>query len=220
LSRGRSRRIEYGSRRVDERRSGGFESERDTRTTSNAPQTAGELRMNCERLHCFADIAAVEALFNELAQRSDGVKRLPDQPGSRENRRMRVVRPVQRPTGDGSAIARPSPQPAVMEGRQLRVGDRELDPAEIRGLLEGRGLRRAARRPCRRTPENRITQWVMTEMSSTMTCFRAPAVLPDPRRYSLRTPTANHCGSKETLSMTNLPTPRYSVLSSPEVSML
>src|SRR6516225_9137294 len=52
------------------------------------PQTAGELRMNCERLHCFADIPAVEALLNELAERSDGalVAQLPRQPGSRENR--------------------------------------------------------------------------------------------------------------------------------------
>ena len=38
------------------------------------PQTAGELRMNCERLHCFADIPAVEALLNELAERSDGAR--------------------------------------------------------------------------------------------------------------------------------------------------
>jgi hypothetical protein len=33
---------------------------------------AAELRMNCERLHCFAEIPAVEALLNELAERSDG----------------------------------------------------------------------------------------------------------------------------------------------------
>ena len=39
------------------------------------PQTAGELRNNCERLHRFADIAAVEALLNELAERSDGGRR-------------------------------------------------------------------------------------------------------------------------------------------------
>jgi hypothetical protein len=36
------------------------------------PQTAGELRINCERLHRFADIPAVEALLNELAERPDG----------------------------------------------------------------------------------------------------------------------------------------------------
>ena len=48
------------------------------------PQTAGELRMNCERLHRFTDIRAVEALLNELAERSDGalVTKLQRQPGS------------------------------------------------------------------------------------------------------------------------------------------
>jgi uncharacterized protein len=49
--------------------------------------------MNCERLHCFADIPAVAALLNELAERSDGalVTRLPRQPGSRENRWMHLL---------------------------------------------------------------------------------------------------------------------------------
>ena len=36
------------------------------------PQTGGELRSNCERLHRFADIQAVEALLNELAEHPDG----------------------------------------------------------------------------------------------------------------------------------------------------
>lgn len=52
------------------------------------PQTAGELRVNCERLHKFADISAVEAFLNELAERSAGalVVELPRLPGARENR--------------------------------------------------------------------------------------------------------------------------------------
>lgn len=52
------------------------------------PQTAGELRINCERLQRFADISAVEGFLNELAERSAGglVTELPRQPGSRENR--------------------------------------------------------------------------------------------------------------------------------------
>src|SRR5215471_19178346 len=54
------------------------------------PQTAGELRSNCERLHRFADIPAVEALLNELAGHPDGalVTELPRQAGSREYRWM------------------------------------------------------------------------------------------------------------------------------------
>jgi len=52
------------------------------------PQTAGELRINCERLHKFADISAVEGFLQELAERPEGalVVELPRQPGSRENR--------------------------------------------------------------------------------------------------------------------------------------
>ena len=52
------------------------------------PQTAGELRINCERLHKFADISAVEGFLQELTERPEGamVVELPRQPGSRENR--------------------------------------------------------------------------------------------------------------------------------------
>ena len=52
------------------------------------PQTAGELRINCDRLHRFADISAVEGFLHELAQRPAGalVVELPRQSGSRENR--------------------------------------------------------------------------------------------------------------------------------------
>ena len=33
------------------------------------PQTAAELRANCERLHRFADISSVEGFLDELAER-------------------------------------------------------------------------------------------------------------------------------------------------------
>jgi hypothetical protein len=51
-------------------------------------QTAGELRINCERLHSFADLSAVQGFLEELAARPAGalVVQLPRQPGSRENR--------------------------------------------------------------------------------------------------------------------------------------
>lgn len=52
------------------------------------PQTAGELRINCDRLHKFTDISAVEAFLRELAERPAGalVVELARQPGARENR--------------------------------------------------------------------------------------------------------------------------------------
>ena len=52
------------------------------------PQTPGELRINCERLHKFADISAVQGFLDELAARPAGalVVQLARQPGSRESR--------------------------------------------------------------------------------------------------------------------------------------
>jgi uncharacterized protein len=52
------------------------------------PQTPGELRINTERLHRFADISSLEAYLAELAARPAGalVAELPRAPGSRENR--------------------------------------------------------------------------------------------------------------------------------------
>jgi uncharacterized protein YceH (UPF0502 family) len=52
------------------------------------PQTAGELRISCERLHSFSDISAVHGFLEELAARPAGalVVELPRLPGARENR--------------------------------------------------------------------------------------------------------------------------------------
>ena len=52
------------------------------------PQTVGELRINCDRLHSFADTSAVQGFLDELAARSAGalVAELPRAPGARENR--------------------------------------------------------------------------------------------------------------------------------------
>ena len=55
------------------------------------PQTAGELRINAERWHRFADISSVEGFLNELAERPEDkggplVLLLPRAPGAREAR--------------------------------------------------------------------------------------------------------------------------------------
>ena len=57
------------------------------------PQTAGELRINSDRLHKFGDILSVEAFLNELAERRDGalVRELPKQPGARETRWVHLL---------------------------------------------------------------------------------------------------------------------------------
>jgi len=51
------------------------------------PQTVGELRTRCERMHPFADLAAVEEVLGELMGREQPlVARLPRQPGRKESR--------------------------------------------------------------------------------------------------------------------------------------
>ena len=52
------------------------------------PQTAGELRIACDRMHNFADISAVEGFLDEMAERPAGalVVKLARLPGARESR--------------------------------------------------------------------------------------------------------------------------------------
>jgi uncharacterized protein YceH (UPF0502 family) len=77
-------------------------------------QTAGELRINADRLHKFGDILAVEGFLNEMAERGNGalVRELPRQPGARETRWAHLVsgEPVVSPS---SAAPAPSGGDAV-----------------------------------------------------------------------------------------------------------
>jgi uncharacterized protein YceH (UPF0502 family) len=75
------------------------------------PQTLGELRINSDRLHRFADISAVDAFLQELVARPSGalVAELPRAPGSRENRWMHllsgVLPPETVPADDSATFA-------------------------------------------------------------------------------------------------------------------
>jgi uncharacterized protein len=70
------------------------------------PQTPGEIRINCDRLHRFADISSVEAYLRELAERPAGalVVEMPRLPGSREARWAQLLSgpPVMREAGSAS----------------------------------------------------------------------------------------------------------------------
>lgn len=51
------------------------------------PQTSAELRINCERIHRFADVSSVEGFLDELAAREPALAvKLPKAPGAREAR--------------------------------------------------------------------------------------------------------------------------------------
>ena len=102
-------------------------------------QTAGELRLNCERLHKFADISSVEAFLDELACRPEGalVVELPRLPGARENRWMHLLcGPVDIENSVGArGVASPSSSQEIAQLR-VRVDALEAEVSELRTLLD------------------------------------------------------------------------------------
>ena len=69
------------------------------------PQTSAELRINCERLHRFADVSSVEGFLEELATREPALAlKLPKAPGAREARWAHLLSGVPEiPVGGGAS---------------------------------------------------------------------------------------------------------------------
>jgi uncharacterized protein YceH (UPF0502 family) len=106
------------------------------------PQTASELRTNCERLHRFADTSSVEAFLDELATRAEEkggplVVKLPRAPGAREARWTHLLSgavdlsalPVAASDEDFVATS----ELAALKAQQLSL-KREVD--ELRALVD------------------------------------------------------------------------------------
>ena len=98
------------------------------------PQTVGELRINCDRLHSFADISAVQGFLDELAARPAGplVVELPRLPGARENRwahllsgspKIETVEAARVPAKDdlSSTVARLESEVAALQEMVARI---------------------------------------------------------------------------------------------------
>jgi uncharacterized protein YceH (UPF0502 family) len=104
------------------------------------PQTAGELRISCERLHSFSDISAVDGFLQELAARPAGalVVQLPRLPGARENRWAHLLSgpPAIEPVANSrkmEAQAHGSDEVAALKANIARI---EAEMAAMRALLE------------------------------------------------------------------------------------
>ncbi|MFL6572475.1 MAG: YceH family protein [Burkholderiales bacterium] len=101
------------------------------------PQTPGELRINCERLHRFADLSAVEAFLQELAARPAGplVMQLARLPGAREHRWAHLLSGT--PAADSMSREREvrdeNPGKGALEARVARL---ESEVAELRAALD------------------------------------------------------------------------------------
>jgi uncharacterized protein len=102
------------------------------------PQTAGELRINCDRLHKFADISAVEGFLVELAEHPAGalIAELPRQPGARENRWAHLLSGAPAPEQHAApAAAAPARDDAgELASLRARVEALEAKVAELQAL--------------------------------------------------------------------------------------
>ena len=101
------------------------------------PQTVGELRINCERLHHFSDISAVEGFLHELAARDAGglVVELPRQPGTRETRWAHLL---SGPPSDDTVV-----RAAAAEGDVVTVSELAALRANVAELQSELGTMRA-----------------------------------------------------------------------------
>jgi uncharacterized protein len=103
------------------------------------PQTAAELRLNCERLHRFADISSVEGFLEELAGKAvPMVLKLPRAPGEREARWAQLLcgelaLPAAREAApDGASGSVSAGEIAALKAEQARLAD---EVAALRALV-------------------------------------------------------------------------------------
>jgi uncharacterized protein YceH (UPF0502 family) len=101
------------------------------------PQTSAELRLNCERLHRFADISSVEGFLDELAAKDPArVVKLPRAPGEREARWAHllcgeVVAPAL--AGADAPMGVSAGELAALKAEQTRLAG---EVAELRTLVQ------------------------------------------------------------------------------------
>ena len=104
------------------------------------PQTAGELRINAERWHRFADISSVEGFLHELAERPADkggplVVLLPRAPGAREARWAQLLCGPVDLAATPDSIAGSAIQPAT-GGQMDRISALETEVAALRATVE------------------------------------------------------------------------------------
>ena len=106
------------------------------------PQTAGELRINSERWHRFADISSVEAFLDELRERSEEkggplVVLLPRAPGARESRWAHLLcGPVDVAALQSAASASGGTGGGNASALQQRVDTLEAEVAQLRATVQ------------------------------------------------------------------------------------
>jgi uncharacterized protein len=107
------------------------------------PQTVGELRTRAERMHRFADLAAIEAVLEELMARTPPlVARLPRQPGRKEQRHAHLfsgepeLTADERPPAPGAARLRVMAENERIAELEEEVAVLRTEVAELRRIVE------------------------------------------------------------------------------------
>jgi uncharacterized protein YceH (UPF0502 family) len=100
------------------------------------PQTMGELRARAERMHPFADLAAVEEALQELMERTPPlVTRLPRQPGRKEQRCAHLFAGAPEPVDEGRAVSPEAGRIKDTDGNE-RIAILEKEIASLRADME------------------------------------------------------------------------------------
>ena len=108
------------------------------------PQTPGELKARTERLHAFADLAAIDGALQALATHEDGpfVMQLRREPGRKESRWRDLLQEPDDAEGSGAAatVGDPAADVAPVTSRATNGGDLAARvaalEAEVAGLRE------------------------------------------------------------------------------------
>ena len=97
------------------------------------PQTPGELRGRCERMHPFGELAAVEAALNRLTEGAEPlVTELPREPGQKERRWANLVAGPPPRSAERAALT----PPAAASGLADRVAALEILVEELVAQLD------------------------------------------------------------------------------------
>lgn len=107
------------------------------------PQTVGELRTRCERMHPFGDLAAVEAVLQELMEReSPMIALMARQPGRKEGRYAQLFSELPESGAEGVESAPEAARQRVnAENERVAKLEEEMDVlrvevADLRQLVE------------------------------------------------------------------------------------
>lgn len=101
------------------------------------PQTVGELRTRGERMHSFADLAAVEEVLRELMERGEPlITRMARQPGRKEARYAQLFSGMP-DSCDENAEAAPEPARQRVMAENERITKLEAEVVELRDEMAG-----------------------------------------------------------------------------------